>query len=80
MGKIQKGSIYIETNSTNCPFIQVNYTFLPDMNKIEKIISGDLQKLPKHKNKHRFEIKLKYDATYGLETMLQYKLGENITL
>ena len=48
VGKLQKGSIYIETNSTDCPFIQVNYTFLPDMNKIEKIISGDLQKLPMH--------------------------------
>ena len=52
VGKLQKGSIYIETNSTNCPFIQVNYTFLPDMNKIEKIISGDLQKLPMHQNKY----------------------------
>ena len=80
VGKFQKGSIYIETNSTDCPFIQVNYTFLPDMNKIEKIISGDLQKLSMHKNKYSFGIKIKYNAPYGLETMYQYKLGQNITL
>ena len=79
-GKIQKGSLYIETNSTDCPFIQVNYTFLPDMGKIEKIISGDIQKLPKQKNKFSFEIKIKYNAPYGLEKISQYKLGENMTL
>ena len=79
-GKIQKGSIYIETNSTDCPFIQVNYTFLPDMGKIEKIISGNIQKLPKHKNKLSFEIKVKYNAPYGLERRTQYNYGENMTL
>ena len=80
VGKLQKGSIYIETNSTDCPFLQVNYTFMPDMNKIEKVISGDVQILPKHKNKYNFEIKLKYKAPYGLEKMSQYKLGQNMTL
>ena len=79
-GKIQKGSLYIETNSTDSPFIQVNYTFLPDMGKIEKIISGDIQKLPKQKNKFSFEVKIKYNAPYGLEKISQYKLGENMTL
>ena len=80
IGKLQKGSIYIETNSTDCPFVQLNYTFLPDVNKIEKIISGDVQKLPKNLNKYSFEIKLKYNAPYGLETLTQYKLGKNMTL
>ena len=80
IGKLQKGSIYIETNSTDCPFIQVNYTFFPDTNKFEKVISGDVQKLPKNVNKYSFEIKVKYKPPIGLETMNQYKLGQNITL
>ena len=78
-GKIQKGSLYIETNSTESPFIQVNYSFLPDMGKIEKIVSGDVQILPKYQNKFNFEIKVKYNAPYGLEKRNNYKLGENIT-
>ena len=69
IGKLQKGSIYIETNSTDCPFIQVNYTFFPDTNKFEKVISGDVQKLPKNVNKYSFEIKVKYKPPIGLETM-----------
>ena len=80
IGKLQKGSIYIETNSTDCPFIQVNYTFFPDTNKFEKVISGDVQKLPKNVNKYSFEIKVKYKPPIGLETMNQYKLGQNMTL
>ena len=79
-GKLQKGSLYIETNSTDCPFIQVNYSFLPDLGKIEKIISGDIQKLPKQKNKFNFQIKVKYNAPYGLEINYKYKPGENMTL
>ena len=50
------------------------------MGKIEKIISGDIQKLPKKKDKFSFEIKIKYNAPYGLEKMNKYKFGENITL
>ena len=80
IGKLQKGSIYIETNSTECPFVQVNYSFLPDMGNIEKIISGDIQKLPKQQDRFSFEIKVKYNAPYGLEKLHQYKLGENMTL
>ena len=80
LGRLQKGSIYIETNSTECPFIQVNYSFLPDIGNIEKIISGDVQKLPKHQNKFSFEIKVKYNAPFGLEKLHQYKFGDNITL
>ena len=80
LGKLQKGSIYIETNSTDYPFVQVNYSFLTDMGKIEKIISGDIQKLPKLQNKFNFEIKIKYSAPIGLEKNYEYKLGENITL
>ena len=41
-GKIIKGSLYIETNSTGCPLIQVNFSFLPDLEKIEIIIYGDI--------------------------------------
>ena len=80
--KFITGSIYIETNSTECPFIEVNYSYLPDMGKIEKIISGDVQKIPKqiNNNKYSFEIKAKYGYNFGLEILNQYKSGENITL
>ena len=80
IGKLQKGSIYIETNSTDCPLIQVNYSYFPDVGKIEKIISGDIQKLPKHSNKFSFEIKVKYTPPYGLEQMVNFNYGENITI
>ena len=79
-GKLQKGSIYIETNSTDCPLIQVNYSFLPDMGKIEQIISGDIQKLPKQSNKFSFSVKVKYTPPYGMEQMVNYNYGENMTI
>ena len=79
-GKIQKGSLYIETNSTDCPLIQVNYSFLPDLEKIEKIIYGDIQQLPKRKDKFNFIINVKYNPPYGLEKMSNYNIGENMTI
>ena len=79
-GKLQKGSIYIETNSTDCPLIQVNYSFLPDLENIEKIISGNIQELPRQINEFRFLININYTPPYGLERMSTYNYGENITI
>ena len=80
VGELQKGSIYIETNSTDCPFIQVNFSFFAHLGNIETIISGDVQKLPKQKNKLNFEIKLKYKQPYGIEQMVNHVYGENMTI
>ena len=79
-GRIQKGSIYIETNSTDCPLIQVNYSFLPDLGKIEQVISGDIQQLPRKKDKFNFIINIRYSPPYGLEKMSNYNIGENMTI
>ena len=79
-GKLQKGSIYIETNSTDCPLIQVNYSFLPDLENIEKIISGIYQELPRETNEFRFVININYTPPYGLEKMSNYNYGENMTI
>ena len=79
-GKLQQGSIYIETNSTNCPLIQVNYSFMPDLEKIEKIISGNVQPFPRQMNEFNFDVKIKYSSPYGLEKMSNLSNGENITI
>ena len=80
VGKLQKGSIYIETNSTDCPLIQVNYSFLPDFENIERIISGNIQELPKQTNEFSFLININYRPPYGLEIMSNYNYGENMTI
>jgi len=80
VGKLQTGSIYIETNSTDCPLVQVNYSYLPDMGEIEKVVSGDIQILPKNQNKFSFVVNVKYKPPYGLEQMSQYNYRENITI
>ena len=79
-GKIQKGSIYIETNSTDCPFIQVNYSYLPDLEKIEQIVSPNAYKLTKQINKLSFVVNVKYNHPYGLEIINNYNPGENMTI
>jgi len=72
VGKLQKGSIYIETNSTDCPFIQVNYSYFADMGEIEQIVSGNIQQLPKQINNFNFMVNVKYNHPYGLEIMSNY--------
>ena len=80
VGKLQKGSIYIETNSTDCPFIQVNYSYFADMGEIEQIVSGNIQQLPKQINNFNFMVNVKYNHPYGLEIMSNYNIGENMTI
>ena len=78
-GKIQRGSIYIETNSTIDPLLEIEYFYLADYNKILKIISGDVQNILKKDINYNFNILFKYEPPIGFQSTFNH-LSQNMTV
>ena len=77
-GKIQRGSIYIETNSTVNPLLEIEYFYLTDYNKIIKIISGDVQNIKKNSD-YKFKILFKYEPPVGFQSTFRH-FAHNMTI
>ena len=78
-GKIQKGSIYIETNSTIDPLVEIEYFYLTDYNKIIKVIYGDSQNITRKDNEYNFNMLIKYQPPLGFDNSLNH-LTENMSI
>ena len=60
IGKIQRGSVLIETNSTIDPLLEIEYFYLTDYNKIIKIVSGDVQNITRKNKQFTFDLLVKF--------------------
>ena len=72
--------IYIETNSTKTPFIEILYSYIPYMNNELQEISGNIQKKPKNSELLSFHLNVKFKKGIKLRTYNTYLPGEYITL
>ena len=77
--KIQKGSVYIETNSTIDPLVEIEYFYLTDYNKIIKVIYGDSQNITRKDNEYNFNMLIKYQPPLGFDNSLNH-LTENMSI
>ena len=78
-GKIQRGSVYIETNSTINPLLEIEYFYLTDYNKIIKIISGDVQNITRKITDFKFTLSFEYHPPQDFENSLNH-LSENMSI
>ena len=78
-GKIQRGSVYIETNSTINPLLEIEYFYLTDYNKIIKIISGDVQNITRKITDFNFTLSFEYHPPQDFENSLNH-LSENMPI
>lgn len=73
--------IYIETNSTEMPFIKIDYTYLSYTNDELQEISGNMQKSPKIiGDSFSFYVNVKLKRGIKLRQDNSYSPGENITI
>ena len=78
-GKIQRGSIYIETNSTIDPLLEIEYFYLTDYNKIIKIFSNDVHTISRKNKNYKFQMLFKYEPPLGFQDSFS-PLNENMIL
>ena len=78
-GKIQRGCIYIETNSTINPLLEIEYFYLTDYNKIIKVISGDVQNITNKDAAYNFNLLFQYRPPPSFEISLN-NFAENMTI
>ena len=78
VGKIGSGSIFIETNSTIDPFLEVEYFYLTDYNSITKVLSGDVQKIENKSNDHKLYMQIKYEPPLIFQSTVNY-LKDNMS-
>ena len=79
-GKLTKKLIYIETNSTNSPLVEIEYSYMAYINDELQEITGNLQRLPKNKDKFSFRTNIKLKNSIKLRKYNSYYPGENITI
>ena len=78
-GKIQRGCIYIETNSTINPLLEIEYFYLTDYNKIIKVISGEVQNISSKNTAFNFNFLFEYQPPPNFEISFNH-LAENMTI
>ena len=71
-GKTKKGVIYIETNSTVNPLLQLEYYYMLDFDKIISNVDGNLQNFRREKNDIGFDLRFKYDSPEGFGIDVNY--------
>ena len=79
-GKLTTKLIYIETNSTNSPLVEIEYSYMAFINDELQEITGNLQRLPKNKDKFSFSTNIKFKNPIKLRIYNSYLPGENITI
>ena len=67
-GKIQRGTIYIETNSTIDPLLEIDYFYLTDYNKIIKQYSSDVHTISRKNSNYNFQMLFKYQPPIGFKS------------
>ena len=78
-GKIQSGSIFIETNSTIDPFLEIEYFYLTDYNSIIKVFEGEVHNISKISGDYKFNMLFKYDPPLGFKSTFN-NFEENISV
>ena len=79
-GKITKKSIFIETNSTSTPLVEIEYSYMTFINNEIQEISGNIQTIPKNKGNFSFVTNVKFKSPVKLRIYNSYHPGENITV
>ena len=79
-GKIIKKSIYIETNSTDTPLKEIEYSYMTYINNELLEISGNIQTIPKKVDNFSFVTNIKFKNPVKLRIYNSYRPGENITI
>ena len=72
--------IYIETNSTLTPLIEIYYSYIPYMNNELQEVTGNIQKKPMNKEIFSFYLNVKFKKGIKLRTYNSYLPGENVTI
>ena len=72
--------IYIETNSTITPFIEIYYSYIPYINNELQEVTGNIQKKPKNKEIFSFNLNVKFKKGIKLRSYNSYLPGENVTI
>ena len=72
--------IYIETNSTLTPLIEIYYSYIPYMNNDLQEVTGNIQKKPRNKEIFSFLLNVKFKKGIKLRTYNSYLPGENVTI
>ena len=79
-GKITKKSIFIETNSTSSPLVEIEYSYMSFINNELQEISGNIQTIPKNRGNFSFVTNVKFKNPVKLRIYNSYQPGENITI
>ena len=79
-GQLTKKLIYIETNSTNSPLVEIEYSYMPFINNELQEIIGNIQTIPKNSNSFSFITKVKIKKPIKIRVYNSYLPGENITI
>ena len=79
-GKIIKKSIYIETNNTDTPLKEIEYSYMTYINNELLEISGNIQTIPKKMDNFSFVTNIKFKNPVKLRIYNSYLPGENITI
>ena len=79
-GKLIKKSIYIETNSTDTPLKEIEYSYMTYINNELLEISGNIQTIPKKADNFSFVTNIKFKNPVKLRIYNSYRPGENITI
>ena len=79
-GKSINKLIYIETNSTNAPLVEIEYSYMAYINNEFQEINGNIQSLPKNKDNFSFKTNVKFKKPVKLRIYNSYLPGENITI
>ena len=79
-GKILKKSLYIETNYTDTPLVEIEYSYMLSKNNDLLAIKGNIQTLPKNKEKFSFLVNIKLKKPIKLKIYNNMIPGINMTL
>ena len=79
-GKITKKSVFIETNSTSSPLVEIEYSYMTFINNELQEISGNIQTIPKNRGNFSFVTNVKFKNPVKLRIYNSYLPGENITI
>lgn len=79
-GKIIRKSIYIETNSTDTPLKEIEYSYMTYINNELLEISGNIQTIPKKVDYFSFVTNIKFKNPVKLQIYNSHHPGENITI
>ena len=79
-GQLIQKLIYIETNSTSTPLVEIKYSYMPFINNELQEITGNMQSLPKDSSNFTFITNVKFKKPIRLRIYNSYLLGENITI